>query len=270
MDKPKVLQIKDIRNENEFIKTFVFEYPLNSKPGQFVMLWLPEMDEKPFSTSYDDGKEFWITVFKVGKFTEKLFDLKVGDQVGIRGPYGNGFKLKVNQHLVMVGGGCGSAPLFSTLREAKEKNCKVDFVLGARTSDLLLFQKRIKDFDNIDLHVCTDDGSEGEKGFTTDVLKRILDEKIVDMILSCGPEVMMKKVSEIAFEKSVKAQLSLERYMKCGFGICGNCTLDPTGLRVCKDGPIFDNEILKNVADFGAYHRDSEGKKEWFGACKVR
>lgn len=265
MDKPKILPIKKIVDENLMIKTYVFEYPLNSKPGQFVMLWIPEVDEKPFSLSFDNGREFWVTVFKVGLFTEKMFELQEGDKVGIRGPYGCGFEIKKGQKLILVGGGCGSAPLYSVLEKAKEKKCEVDFILGARNKDLLLFEERVREYDNVKLHICTDDGSAGEKGFTTDVLGQLVDENVGAQIqiLTCGPEIMMKKVSDIAHERGIKCQLSLERYMKCGFGICGSCVLDPDGLRVCKDGSVFDNEVVRKVADFGKYHRDAEGKREY-------
>ena len=97
LEKPVILRIKRITDEAQDLKTFYFDCRLNAKPGQFVMLWIPGVDEKPFSISYQDEKSFGITVMKVGGFTQKMFGLKEGGNVGIRGPYGNGFKIEGNK-----------------------------------------------------------------------------------------------------------------------------------------------------------------------------
>jgi dihydroorotate dehydrogenase electron transfer subunit len=107
---PIMLEIEKIIDEAKDFRTFIFRHKLNSRPGQFIMAWLPGIDEKPFSVSFQDENRFGITVFRIGKFTEKLFELKEKDKIGIRGPYGHGFTLKKG-NVVLVGGGCGSAPL---------------------------------------------------------------------------------------------------------------------------------------------------------------
>jgi len=262
MDIPKVLPIKEIRDENPYIKTYVFEGELGAKAGQFVNLWMPRVDEKPFSISYENGGEFWVTVFKIGDFTTKMFDeLKVGSKVGIRGPYGNGFDLPEGCKLAIVGGGCGSAPLYYAAYEAAKKGCSIDFIVGVRNKEYLFLIDEIKALENCEVHIATDDGSEGHKGFNVEVLEKLSGEKDYDMVVTCGPEIMMQKVVEIADKKGLKCKLSMERYMKCGFGICGQCVLDGPGLRVCKDGPVFNAEDIKDVKDFGNYHRDSVGRK---------
>src|SRR3989338_6477982 len=91
---PKIARIKRIVKENDAMKTFFLDGKMDYEPGQFVMLWIPGVDEKPFSLSYDNP--IGITIEKRGKFTEKLFNMKVGGKIGIRGPYGNGFKIKSN------------------------------------------------------------------------------------------------------------------------------------------------------------------------------
>lgn len=263
---PVSLPIKKIIQETPFVRTYVFEYALGSKPGQFVNLWIPRVDEKPISIAYDDGKEFWLTIFAVGNMTKKVAQLKVGDLVGIRGPFGTSFEFKKGEGLVMVGGGYGAAPLFNLANAAVKQGCTVDFIVGARGKEYLLYLDRVKKLKNTKLHIATDDGSVGHKGYNTQVLEEVLKGKgkKVDRIFAVGPEMMMKRVSDIAFKAKISCQVSLERYMKCGFGICGNCVVDNSGLRTCVDGPAMDHLIARKTKDFGVYHRDSVGKKLYF------
>lgn len=268
MDIPVGVKIKKIRKETPFVRTFVFEHPLGAKPGQFVNLWIPGVDEKPFSVSYDDGKVFWLTIASVGPFTRALFELRAGDKVGIRGPYGKGFEFQSGQKLVLVAGGYGAAPLFFAAGEASKKKCKVDFIAGARTEVQLLFIKQILELKNINLHITTDDGSAGRKGRCTEVLLELArgrkNRGKIDWIFACGPELMLKKVSDIAHEHKIRTQISLERYMKCGIGLCGQCCVDGLGIRICQEGPVLKNDLLRKIPEFGKYHRNSVGKKLYF------
>jgi len=284
-DIPKVLKIKKVIVETPFVKTFVFDYKLGARPGQFVNLWLPMVDEKPMSVAYCDNKEFWVTMFAVGPFSKKMHTLKVGDLVGVRGPYGHGFSFEPRRRLLMVAGGYGAAPLYFLAHEAAKKGCKIDFVIGARSSEHLLFISRLKKLPNLRLHITTDDGSVGLKGYNTLVLEKLLKEMSsvgtkrgrdnvlvknimqarrvqnaqIDCVYTCGPELMMKKVSDMCWEAKVPAQISIERYMKCGFGVCGQCVVDESGIRMCKEGPVLSNDVARKIAEFGKYHRDSVG-----------
>ncbi|MBT3704608.1 dihydroorotate dehydrogenase electron transfer subunit [Candidatus Peregrinibacteria bacterium] len=265
---PETIPIKKIVKETDTIWTFQFEYNLESKPGQFLMLWIPGVDEKPFSIAYDDGKEFWLTIAKVGSATEELFKLKEGDLIGIRGPFGTHYKWEKGKHLVLLAGGYGAAPLYGLARAAVEDGCKVDFVVGARSEDLLLYEERVSALgSNVTYHAATDDGSKGHEGYNTEILEEIIaskDGEGVSKIYACGPEMMMKRAAEIARDKGIKSELALERYMKCGFGVCGQCCVDETGVCVCKEGTVFDGERALGFSEFGKYHRDSMGKKvEW-------
>jgi dihydroorotate dehydrogenase electron transfer subunit len=107
--------------------------------------------------------------------------------------------------------------------------------------------------------ITTDDGSLGIRGFTTDALKGLLKEESFDCVYTCGPEMMMKKVFGLCKEFGVECQASLERYMKCGIGVCGQCCID--GLRVCKDGPVFSSEQLRKLDEFGVFERNKSGCK---------
>jgi len=259
VEQPIILRIERIVDEARDLRTFIFRYPLCAKPGQFVIVWLPRINEKPFSISFQDKERFGITVFKVGSFTSKMFELKVGDKVGIRGPYGNGFSLK-GEKVVLVGGGCGTAPLAFLADELKKKKADIHYIIGARNKACLLFEKRMK-LAGIKTYFATDDGSYGFKGYTTDLLKQILGKNAIDMVYTCGPEIMMKFVNEICSKVNVPCQISMERYMKCGFGICGQCCVDNTGVRVCKEGPVFSGQMIKNIFEFGKYKREASGKK---------
>ena len=120
---------------------------------------------------------------------------------------------------------------------------------------------------SVKLHVATDDGSVGKKGYNTLILEELIANKKgkkIGCVYACGPEPMMKKVSDICFASKVNAQISVERYMKCGFGVCGQCSVDPKGFRTCVEGPCVSNEVARSVVEFGKYHRDKTGKMHKF------
>jgi len=267
LEQPVVMKIANIIEEAKDIKTFIFNYSLKSKPGQFVNVWIPGIDEKPFSVSYQDKKRFGITCFSVGKFSEKLNRLSVGEKVGIRGPYGKGFTLK-RGHVVLVGGGCGSAPMASLADTLKKRGAQVEFITGAKSKEYLLYVKRMKKA-KINIHVATDNGSAGHKGFVTDILDSLIKKnKDITMVYTCGPEIMMKKVVDICNNHKKQCEISMERYMKCGFGLCGQCCVDNNGARVCKEGPVFPKSVAIKILEFNKYKRDGTGKKIPFSACK--
>lgn len=262
MDTPEFIPIKKIVVETPNVKTYFFDYPLKSQPGQFVMLWVPGFDQKPFSIGYDTGTEFGLTIFALGKSTFELSNKKVGDRVGISGPYGTNFSVKPNTHYIMVGGGYGAAPLGFLAEEVTKLGSTVDFCIGARSAEHLLFEKRVEKLPGLKLHVATDDGSRGHKGYVTDVLPELVDKaKKSVLLVTCGPELMEKKVLDLANEKKVDCEVSIERFMKCGFGVCGQCCVDPLGLRMCTEGPVVSKKIANQLTEFGKYHRDKSGAK---------
>ncbi len=261
MNAPELVKILEVRKENSKTKTFVLDKKINAKPGQFFMVWLPEVGEKPFSFS-KNKENLEVTVRAVGPFTIEFCRLKEGDRIGVRGPYGNSGFIAKGKNTLVVAGGVGMAPLMPLIEDNNKEFKSVTVLLGAKNKDDLLFMERIKNACDNCL-VTTEDGSVGEEGLCTDCLEKIVKEQQIDQIYTCGPEKMMKKVMDLALEKRIPCQLSLERYMKCGVGICGSCVLDPEGLRVCKDGPVFLAKELKN-SEFGRYKRDSSGSK-----CKL-
>jgi len=256
------------------VRTYTFEGSLGAKPGQFVMTWLPGIDENPMSVAYDDGAVTKITFFAVGDMSEALAEKQVGDLVGLRGPFGTHYEWKPGQHIVLVAGGYGAAPMYFIAESTVAHGCTLEVIVGARSKEHLLYIEEFEKLPHVSLHIATDDGSEGFKGYNTQVLEKLLESCPVnkehrsdpncfpvDQVFGCGPEMMLKRISEIAAKHEVPCQLSMARYMKCGFGLCGNCVMDPLGIRMCTEGPVVKNEVLLKLPEFGKYHRDAQGKK---------
>jgi len=238
-------RIDHIRDENKATRSLIFDQPLNgAAPGQFVMLWLPGIGEKPYSILNCDP--FSITVSSVGPFSSALFDLNIGSRVWARGPLGKGFKLEGRRHL-LVGGGYGAAPLLFLAQQACSRNDEVTVCLGARSIADLMMIDAFKGL-GCEILVSTDDGSYGEAGLVTKVVGQILQSSRIETLYACGPLPMLSALSEICKNKKIRAQLSWEANMRCGIGLCGSCELDertrktagiPVGWLTCKDGPVY-------------------------------
>ena len=265
--------IKQIKNECNGVKTFIFKNPRKStpKPGQFMMIWVPGVDEIPMSISgCDETGNLSITVKKVGECTRALHELTIDDYIGVRGPLGNYFKTPSNkfEHIFLVGGGIGMAPLRFLAYCLSSSGYNFKIIQGAKVeSDLLYINEfHIYTQENSEFHFCTDDGSYGEKGLTTDLFEKLIKNYTPEdfrkmIVYSCGPEIMMLKLFQLCQKYNFEFYASLERIMRCGSGLCGLCALDPLGLLVCKDGPIFNSRKLKEIEDFGKFTRDFTGKK---------
>lgn len=240
------LEVVDVRKENKDVTTLFFDKSFNAAPGQFGMFWLAGKGQKPMSFSYDNG----ITVKNLGPFTQSLSGLEPGDKISVDGPLGRGFSVSGGS-VILMGGGFGAAPLRFLAQRCAEKGTKVTTLLGYRTLDDVIFDDEFRKYG--DVYVATEDGSCGEKGLVTCLFNAVgLD---FDMGYCCGPERMLVAMKEYIGD-SFHLQLSLERYMKCGIGLCGSCEID--GLLVCKDGPVFDSSQLGE--SFGKMKRDKSGK----------
>lgn len=239
--------IKEIIEEGEGIKTFLFKRKLKAKPGQFLMLWLSEFGEKPFSISLLEKKYFGVTIAKRGPFTTALHSMHEGDLIGVRGPFGNGFSLK-GKNILCVGGGSGVAPLHFLAEKALKKKIHVGFIIGARTEKHLIFAEKLRE-KGIPVKVATEDGSNGERGTNIELLEK-MDLSEVDCMYACGREEMLKKIAGICLERKVKAQLSLENYKRCGFGLCNQNCLKQWNFKACKNGPVFNLKELRKVNGF--------------------
>lgn len=256
--KVDIVEIERITEHSNEIKSFWVRDPRIAKayrPGNFVVLWIPDVDFLPMSVSQVQGNLLEITVEKIGEGTEALFDMEVGDKIGIRGPFGNEWNYEDASNILVVGGGLGIAAINSIIEPLKQNRKNIYVAIGAKNEASLIFEERMKN--HIPNTLCTtDDGSVGRKCYVTDPIVEIIDENNIDLILTCGPEAMMKRVLEIANEKNIDLQASLERKMKCGVGLCGSCCIGKDNeISVCKDGPIFSKAQLIQFPQFGSYKK---------------
>ncbi len=239
------------KKESHDTYTFDFEWDVTAVPGQFVMVWVPGVDEIPMSLS-KTGDVKSITVKGIGDATRALHKMEVGDPVRIRGPYGNGFSLEGYDNILAVAGGVGAAALLPAI---KKTGC--DVVIGARSSDEIILDKGALEYSE-NVWISTDDGSVGFHGNAVQLAKDKASSKKYDLVIGCGPEIMLFFLHKACKDIEVECQLSLERHMKCGAGVCGSCVMDDQ--RVCKDGPVFNSQQLDSLSDFGSRKRDGCGR----------
>ncbi len=266
---PMVGVITDIRKETPDVKTFRVEAPeggklFEHKPGQCAMLCVPGVGEAMFSiTSSPTNKLFQeFSIKKCGVLTDYLHDLKVGDEIMVRGPYGNNFPVDTElkgKNLLFVAGGIGLAPLRSVINyvlDNRDDYGTVDILYGSRSADDLVQLKEIQDVwmkaKDTNVYLTIDrpqDGWDGHVGFVPSYLKE-LNMKTDKTVLVCGPPIMIKFVlgalTEMGFTKT-QAYTTLELRMKCGVGKCGRCNIGSK--YVCKDGPVFRCDEVDELPD---------------------
>jgi dihydroorotate dehydrogenase electron transfer subunit len=270
--RPRILKVKKIERETPSVKSIYFEdsFCSNAEPGQFVMVWMPRVDEIPMCLSYMNPETgvSAITVKSVGDATAAIHQLKEGDLFGVRGPYGTSFK-PVGGRTLIVGGGVGVVPLLPLAQKLRTSRSTVTAIVGAESQAELLFTRRLKESLGVkgEVLTTTEDGTEGLKGYATDLLQDLFERESYRQIYACGPEPMLKKVLDLSLKHQVPAQLGLARYMKCGIGVCGSCVIG--GLRVCKDGPVFSGKTLAAVPEFGVAERDAAGRVSPFRRQKI-
>ncbi len=262
----RIVRIEETVSETATVKTLVFKDDLSytAKPGQFLMIWIPRIEEIPMSVMINSKEGYAaVTIRKSGIGSTALFERKKGDLIGLRGPYGNEFIIRENyKKILIIGGGTGLVPLLRLASYASKKKLKITIVLGAKTKKEVFFEKMAKMLtEHVDssVKICTDDGSYGLKGTTVNVMSNLMRNNTFDCVYTCGPELMMRGIVEIANKNSIPVQASLERYMKCGIGICGSCCLD--SMLVCQDGTVFNGKQLSKILDFGISYRDKDGQK---------
>jgi len=239
---PTATKILSITQDNYRTKTFVLDAQMAAMPGQFVMVWLPRFDEKPFSLVNANLVTLMITA--VGPFSRLIHEKQVGDKVWLRGPFGQGYTVPPTQkRLALIGGGYGVAPLYWLARTQLAQVATLDVIIGARTAaDLLYvdhFQTLAQAPDSqaaLALHLTTEDGTQGAHGRVTERLQPRLAEGTIDGIYACGPHGMLSALETLGQRYATPTQLSWESYMRCGIGICGAC--EHEGKVLCLDGPV--------------------------------
>lgn len=178
----------------------------------------------------------------------------------------------------MVGGGYGAAPHAFLAEVVTKLGSTVDFCVGAKNYQDILFENRIKKLPRANVYIATDDGSGGHRGYITDLVPALIekakrsfarrgqaqDDNERVLVVTCGPELMEKKILDLCNAYNAECEISIERFMKCGFGVCGQCCVDPLGLRMCAEGPVVDRATANKLTEFGKYHRDKSGAKKFY------
>lgn len=246
---PKKFKVISIEELAPNIKRIVVHAPLiasKAQAGQFVILRVDEYGER-FPLTLVDWKpaEGLITLIfqEVGVSTKKLGSLKAGDYImDVIGPLGNPTEIKNYGTVAVIGGGVGTALIYPWIRALKSCGNYVVTILGARTESLLLLEDDLRAVSD-EIHISTDDGSKGIKGFTSDVLKNLISEgKRFDLVMAAGPVPMMRAVAEVTRPYKIKTIVSLNPIMVDGTGMCGACRVKVGGeiKFACVDGPEFD------------------------------
>lgn len=230
-----VARVAEVRREGHAGVTLITDGALSAEPGQFAMVWLPGVGERPYTLV--DSDPLTLTVAEVGPFSAALAALAPGDRLWVRGPYGHGFDLAGRRHL-LIGGGSGAASLALLARRARARGDDVTVVLGARTSDLLMLPWLFEQ-EGLSPILATDDGSAGRRGTALDAAADAL-ARSPHGIYACGPEPMLRAVAQRARAMGIPCQVSVERVMRCGLGVCGQCHCGDR--LVCADGPVFSGE----------------------------
>jgi len=259
--RPIETEVLDVITETPTIKTIKLKpkEEIIFEAGQFIELTIPGVGEAPFTPSSSPSlKEIMeVTIMKVGKVTEKIHQLKKGDTVGLRGPCGKGYPLDKfkGKEILVVGGGCGFAPLRSLMYSLFERSRDLKKLLfrgGCKTPGELVYRKETAEWakrEDLDLKLTVDVG-DGEWKGPVGVVTTILDNIDIDckngIAVVCGPPIMMKfatkKLLELGFKED-NIYLSMEKNMSCGIGKCGHCRL---GIYyACKDGPVFTYDKIK-------------------------
>jgi len=263
--RPLRAMVEQVIDESPLIKSFVLipEVEFSFKTGEFIELTVDGYGEAPFTPSSSplEKHKLEVTVMKAGYVTEKIHALKKGDWVGIRGPFGRGYPLEkfYGQEVVILGGGCGFAPirslLFNLIAE-KENFKKVILCYGAKTPEDCIYKPfvdQLRKVEKFEVYRSVDKANEtwNEK---VGVVTRLLDDIRIDVknsvAIVCGPPVMMKygtlKLLEMGYPDQ-QIYLSMEKNMSCGLGKCGHCMMGK--YYVCKDGPVFTYDEIKNQPD---------------------
>jgi len=257
--------ILDVIDESQTIKTFslVPDKPLHFKAGQFIEMTVPGIGEAPFTPSsspYDKSK-LEVTIMKTGKVTGRIHELKKGDVVGLRGPYGKEYPLNEfeGKEILLVGGGVGLAPLralFLALVHDINKYKDILFCCGSKTPSDIIFKDCILDkWQKLDKRVNfrvtvdkKDDQWKGKEGLVTTTLDHLKINLKNSVAIVCGPPIMMKfsvfKLIEVGYKED-QIYLSMEKNMSCGIGKCGHCRMGD--YYACKDGPVFRYDKISNI-----------------------
>ena len=256
---PKLAKITRIIKETSDTKTYTLAYKTKYDPGQFVEVSVIGIGEAPISICSYSNKTIDLCIRDVGNVTHIISKLKKGNYLAIRGPYGFGYPMQymINNDIIVVAGGTGVAPVRSVIEfiEQKRNNFRnVDIFLGFRSPGDVLFMKYIKRWQNkFNVHLTVDKADKSWK-YNIGVVTKLLENSNLNnenkTVVTCGPPIMIKFViqtlEKLGFHHD-QIYVSFERLMKCGIGKCGHCMIK--GIYVCKDGPVFRYDTVKDLKE---------------------
>lgn len=264
--------INEVIQESTLVRSFIVTTPkdIDVNPGQFMMVWIPEKSEKNIPVSYvnPSAREIGFTI-KMRTPTpaiceicnscgvcEELFEMKNGDVINIRGPFGKGFTIQ-GDDLFLAGYEARTAPLLLLAERARAMAKKVTAAVVVPTEDRLLFVKRLET-----LGVTVQEIIDENESSIADKIGSLLEKKnSYDSAYLSATEMMSKILMNVMSSHKIPTQIMIERDVHCGTGICGECSIDPTGWRVCVEGPVFRDVDLRD-SEFGKYRRHSLKKRE--------
>ena len=246
----EIKSTEKLTGAHEIYKFTVFspEIARSAAPGQFLMVKCEGFTlRRPISICSISGDNLIICFEVRGEGTKYLAGLKTGDTMDILGPLGKGFDISnQNLNVLLAGGGIGIYPLYAVAEAYKEK---ASAVLGFRSKSLMNMTADFADC-GADVRIATDDGSFGHKGYVIDLVREVLDSKQIDIIMTCGPKIMMRGIAEEAQKRGIRCLVSMEERMACGVGACLACVCRSSEKdehsqvnkkRVCLDGPVFES-----------------------------
>ncbi len=250
--------MKDLRAKVQFIESMTEKYRrlvLDTEfdqwtPGQFVMVGVPHhavFTRRPFGIVGIERGALEICFKVVGPGTRALARTLPGDLIDVLGPLGKGFEAVPGSIHVLVAGGYGIAPILGLARMLAAKKERIAVFYGAKAQDHLLYRDELSRLP-LTLTMSTEDGSMGEQGVVSDVVRKALSTYDRPVIYACGPEGLMRTMARMGEEQGVPVQVSLDRYMACGMGTCLGCIVeknDGTQVRACREGPVFDAKTIK-------------------------
>ncbi len=246
----EIIEKKKLCSDVTLLKLRAPKIAKKARPGQFVITRADENGERiPLTISDFDREKGTITIIikEIGKSTYAMGRLQTGDSLlNVLGPLGKPSEIKAYGTVVCIGGGIGVAPIYPIARALKGSGNKVISIIGARSKEYVILGQEMGAVSN-ELHITTDDGSAGRKGFVTDVLKEILARgERINSVIAIGPTIMMKSVSEATKPFGIKTIVSLNSIMIDGTGMCGGCRVTVGGETkfACVDGPEFDAHLV--------------------------
>ena len=240
-------------------------------PGQFVIIRIDEYGERiPLTIADHDMRNITIVYQAVGVTTHRMTEMKNGEGLlDVVGPLGHETEVEKVGTVCCVGGGVGIAELYPVAKAYKSAGNKVIAVIGAKNKELVIFKKELSEVCD-EIFIITDDGSEGEKGFVSEIMKRLIDSgRGMDLVYAVGPAIMMKVIADLTRPRRIKTMASLNTVLVDGTGMCGSCRLEVGGETkfVCVDGPEFDAHKV-NFDELMV--RQGLFKEQERHACKIR